>query len=1001
MAKTVFDRGVHLAWLLQIQGVPVRWWCGSAPPALGLEWGGLYHTDHQCDIVVGTQRGSIDELGGVADYGAVSVTLTSKGQRATASDPRSVLCRAGRRGASRWTRLLTTMPKSDTGGLTIEVEDDPTGWPQLGALYVLHIGQEALTASGIASGPYRFTGVERSRILSRAQRHVYDPARAQVPLVYSDPVTWRTRRAVLSAAPITGKALGFSDYIEVAKGFIDDLPELTNNGLSVSFNLAPLTALAEGTIGAEDVATLLRGYHYFDGTRASTFAHVQAAPARALFSTTTSAIVNIGAVSVTTSVPQASIWAENADTALADTHPRRLPITIDSETMLPDGTLGADITLASAATDNHASGSPVFNRALWDVKAVTLPAGLYRWPEALQAEVTDGWSPGQVADAGAVEGAWADVAVVQTDEGWEVQAKHNAEHVAQGVRLEWRSNWAAGRTDLFPGQGALRPAHLICHYGWQACEPSEARWYDPRTVGAFGESSIAHEAWTRAMQVEVVAGAGQPPDRFPVRGAPRAFYQTAETQFLADAQVIEPGGMPQPVLVTWSEDGTERQQVTFVGETVAELDGGGNTVGYRFTLGDGWPRRTRSFGDWGTPAQIRPVAAWNKRPAWEILYGLLNSDTGNGYNGGYDNQPGGCNIDDGDLDAESFLAHGQVPIEDVWSPLVKLGETPAQTIATMLRVMGCALVMRRRSGQMLVGLAPVSIETPESVLTLTDADYLVTGRPSSAWINKPVNRVRVSANYALTDDKPGVSIPYVDATGVAEAGGDAGPELKLDLRGYWVDERTDLITQVLPVVDSIRARMGSPRRVYTFQLDRGRALGLALGDVVTLTARDATAYDGEWGIVAAACRVVSIDLDHRSASATIRAVHYDANTAGWAPSMAVDSVTDPDTIEVASNAYCRSADPISGEAQTDADFFAAGDPVYLIPPGDYASRTSGTISAISGTTVTIVGHGASAGWTIRPQPYDSTNARLQGYVHAADAARTLGAAGDRAKDWAG
>jgi hypothetical protein len=256
------------AWLLEIAGVTVRYWSGQAPPAKALPGiAAVNYTDVEAIAPrgIGSQRMSLDEAGGVSNYGGVSVTLLSRGDRATASDPVRQLGRVSRQGATAWTKLAETLQHDDAAPATVEVVDSLAAWPTVGGLYYFHVGLEMMTATGVAAGPNRFTGVTRAVVSSRPQEHLYSPSRALQPVVTSEPTSWRTRRARLLCAPITGRALAADDYAEVIRGYIDRTPALERDGLSLSLTIAPLTMILAQSVGGESASThLTRGWHRFE-----------------------------------------------------------------------------------------------------------------------------------------------------------------------------------------------------------------------------------------------------------------------------------------------------------------------------------------------------------------------------------------------------------------------------------------------------------------------------------------------------------------------------------------------------------------------------------------------------------------------------------------------------------------------------------------------------------------------------------------------------------------
>lgn len=1014
---TIYDRNVRLAWLLEISGVPVRYWAGQAPPAKSIGWGATDYVDIEAiDATrIGQQVDSLDELGGLGEMGAVSLSLASAGPLADTYDPRVILCRAGPKGAAWSSRLMETLPHALGALASVEVEDDPATCPMLGGQYVFHIGQECFRATGVAVGPYRFTGVNRAALGSRPQEHLTSARLGFSPLVYSDAVTWRTRRAVLKAAAITGAPLVDADYVEIIRGFLDRSPTLAADGLSVQLEIAPLTALVESATGSARSTGLAQGWHRFTEDRATTFAHTQ----MALFGDVVAEAVNVAAAAGDPFVQIHSYesWTLNSDVTLDDNHPRRLPLQPRTRewTDLPIGTTPPqqlDVTDPPGLGGAYGQGDGIYNASAWDVKTYTFPAGLYAWPNDILATLRQEWGPGTVSGAG---GAWVDVVPQYPEgDGWPtIRCRANGGRMDKFV-LEFRSDWSTGGRygREFPGSGQNYNGwapHEICHYGLQWCPP-DGPWYDPRREGAMGETisrdAASKSRWVQTYDVKATKN-WDVQDIFEIRGWPTAFFQTGELGFLAQDQIMSPAGTDQSVLVEWTEGGEEKQQITSVSQTFSVLSSGGDLAGYYYLLGTGWQRKTRSFGDWGEgkPAKITPVAAWVNKPAWEVILSLLQSGRGTGTNGSYDYVPFGLDIDEDDIDLPSFTLYGQGALARPWSPMLMPDQQIKDLINPLCQVLGCALVMRSVNGRQKIGLAPTGAPTDEVHATITSGDLAVDGRPESEMADECVIKYRVSANWDFIKDEPRITATYIDAPAMSEAGGDGGKQITLDLRGYEVVEGADLITEVLPLIESIRARVGCPRRSYSIVVSRGLGLSLSVGDVVRFSAPDAVGYSGSWGVSGILGRVTGRQVNHSGDvdSATLRITAYEWNTAGWAPAMRITNIIDADTVEVDSNYFSLATDPVTGSVRRDVLYFTGTSPpqpVDLIPPGNWAGRAAKNITGITNNFLTIVGHGASVGWTIRTRLYLGGGGPYDGYVHAADAAGTLGATSDPAKDWA-
>lgn len=1018
------------AWLLTISGTTVRYYSGQAPPTTAVPGlAGVNYTDVEAIAPdgVSSQSMRLDELGGVSEIGGLSVTLVSRGDLATASDPVRILGRVSRRGATAFTRLAETLQHDDAGLASVTVTDSLAAWPTTGGVYLFHIGQEMFRATGVAAGPPRFTGVTRAIARTRPQEHLFDAARGLQPSVTSEPVHWRTRRATLQAAPILGRSLTAADYVEVVAGFVDRTPVLARDGLTVSVDLAPLTMVLSQTVGGEAGTTYLtRGWHRFEPGVGDSFGVALFAKQAFVVNVLTAAPVAAGVVTAPT-----DIHAAMADLGLAAGHPRRLPMRVASAAG-PVWDVGAYVAgppqqYTVAGIPAVAAGLNWVNAPAWDVRVYQVTSGaavLVQWPEQVLTALAGvtAWAPGNVAGAA---GLWADVVpMMRADGSPAIRCKINGDVPSARIVGEFRANWSnprGGDRDLYPGQGYTRNTHAMAHYAIQWCDTNDGRWFDPRSRGAFGEGArtrkdILAGAWGRSVDIDAVRAQGDAPNEFAIRGWPLAYYQTGEKAMLCDALVLPTSAAgTQWVQARWKEGGEEMRQIVPISSVGTQADGGGNTVGYLYNVLSRWRYRARSCGQWSESerVEIRAAAAWERVASADVVLQLLLSGRGRGVNSGtYDVLPFGANLDESEIRATDFDLRTAVAAIDEWSSTLVDSTTLAKVVEPILRASGVALTVRRYSTiasgyEQELTLTPVGVETPEVVASIVSADILADGRPTSETEDKPYARYRVSADYDWNRGQPQTVATYIDADAMAENGGDGGAMLDLEMRGLHLDNPADLITEALPLIDSIRARVGRPRRKYRLRLHAGWAIRLALGDVVELTAPDAIDYDGTRGVTAARCRVTGLDADWSAGTCEVELTSYGARTAGWAPAMIITAVPDAFTLTVDSNVYTDAADP-AGDALQDSDYFAPSDLISIVPPGNWAGRISRTIVGVSGTTINLNPIGAAlpgplaqyVGQTVRPRPYDSTSAALRVYVYAADAARTLGAAADPARDWA-
>ena len=988
------EKEIAYAWLLEIAGLPHRYYSGQRPPAKSIGWGGVEYTDLPFLASIGSQTAEYSALGGVAEMGGMTVTVKSSQGTEPAYDPAVVLMRNGRRMSSRAVRLAETLPH-DNVAVDVVLNRDVAGWPTIGGREVFHCGVETLVAQGgTDTSPPRFIAADRAMLGTRVDEHIYDAALGWQPWVTSEIVTWKGRRVRLLRAAITGAPLVEDDYEEVLRGELDRPPQRATNG-SVQVGLAPLTVALKKKVGGDSVITgLVTTHHLYTRGIRSTIAHTQVFARGAMMKQQNVAMGDAaGSGKVRLNASNASM-ADNTDPTLALGHPRRSHFQVSdsvAKTMAADGAAPFAVATEIAVgvgfpTANTNGGGVVENVDLWDVHAVDLCGGadeaVLEWPQGVEAAVNAAWNPGTVAGA---SGAWADVKLVLSGDRPRVEVLRNGTASEGPLQIEFRSDWGEpglAAKDYFRRQGYIRHRAGVATLGIDFAAPDETRWQDNG------------ERWTRVVVSSHRRGANQAPQRFDLRGVAIAIYEAGERYFLARSNVLGTISGVKWVLITWTDPrGEQRRQTLPIIAVTAEIVGG-KTIGYRYEIGETHRQQAKAFGDWpgnGTRCQIRAAAMWSEAPAAQVLLELLLSGRGNSINsGGYDRQAFGANLNEDDVWIETFLS---APDVGPWTRPLAEEVQIGQWITPILQAMGCALamVLDEATGMQRLALVHLGLEfAPDSAKTLTAAH-------ASGGVGGPVQAAitttyKIEAGYNEADDKPTLTPTYVDADAKGDAGGDAGEALKLELKGLVVRGATDGAALALALASDLRARYGRPRLTHQITTYHGAHAGLGLGKVVRLALPEAQAVG----------RVVKTSIDHDRQRATLGVVVYGVNGAGWHKALKVSAVISPTVVEVEANAFTRDRHPITGQPQADLDYWAVNDPCACVKRGQWAARVQTSISAINSGTRRVTfaaNHLLAVGDTIRPRAYDDSTAEQKGFLYVADADDTLGAAGDRAKDW--
>ena len=427
--------------------------------------------------------------------------------------------------------------------------------------------------------------------------------------------------------------------------------------------------------------------------------------------------------------------------------------------------------------------------------------------------------------------------------------------------------------------------------------------------------------------------------------------------------------------------------------SAAQTDGGGNTIGYKWTVSDYSARRLPPFGDFpGQPrVKMTPAIRWENTTPSSILLQLLLSGAGESINHGtWDTLPHGLNLDARYVDIGSFEAM-QVP-EWRWTQSVRVGEETSSLVDPILRLLGYSLMMRLNEddGRLRLALASVGPPTPDESRRTFTAGQMV-GGITPVRDDTIVNHWRAMLNYDDVSGEPRLTLNYIDVPS-QHAYGRSDVE-EMDLPGINIpgDDIGGAQATLRRWFGWMRAAFAEKRRAYTFKLPLKECRTLHAGDVITVTHPKAILYDGTRGLSGELVRIMSMEFDERSNEVALVVNWRNVNGAGWAPAMKVASVTDADTVVVEANAFSNTTHPLTGAAQTDAGFFDEGDAVQCIPRGDWANRVQTTITDITGNSVTFAAsHGLSVGDTIRPGRYDDVSSTLKGYAYLADSSGKLG-----------
>lgn len=1000
----VTDRHIRLTAALQIDGLETVFYLGNAEPSAGAltAIGGTDQAWARGLQSIGATAASLALKEGVPDSSSITCRVLIQ-----AGNNARDLLRRSPSGASASSTLETTLPgEQNTGALTVQAVDPITAFPASGFIW---IGQEALEYDAKNDGARTFNIPigNRGKLGTKVQLHIADPERSRAPRIYADCCTWRRR----SARVWVGQLDSSGDWIDApvveAEGFISGIPQRDQDG-GIEVQIETLPSVLDGEFGGAQVETKLQaGWHLFDGTNANRFdAFTEIWTQGAAYDEQAQAALALGASPLTApvgAIPQ--LFKSNdpevmglvlRNTPAAGIMPVNSAGTVTGANGVddPTGTVG----LIGGAVQAVNINDRVVNSRLEFVSAYTFgtpgSAQVVQWPAAI-----DGLT-GELQNAvtAATPGPWAAV-TIGADGTMTVSPQWDTP-TPRPLLLRWLQPEASTCWGLCPGSElpALTEAGI---------DPGDWPAFDPRPRAERRRNPRP----SPAQEPEVDLEAGD--EQVYTLTVPDAWYQPPERYMLVADSVASgaSSGDPKWFIAKHQRDGSEvRSAYRAIGE-VAASSITATAPGFAVEIHPDDRQGPAVAALAGSePPVIRPVAAWRDASTATIIRQALGSYTGTGAIGADDVQPYGLGVPTALIDSASFDA-----LEvDALGPRSHLFDEAADSrdiISALCRSVGAVLTERldQATGRRLLSLEPVGLPTPQqSVQTIGTGDWLTDGRPVVVTDADIVTRIDFGMQWGdplqtisvADEDRGEFTVTVVDSDSEGEHGAPESEELRL--YGIRADSDDPRVLQdvVLPIAQARFAAYGYPRNTIQGVVPYSIGVTLYPGAVVTISAAELDGYNGQ-PLASTPALVTSVERDAMAQRATVRAVYWAANAAGWAPALQVTSATGYSAgtpVPVTANHYQPSASP-SGAAQVDVDAFAVGDAVRFVPRGDYASAVTANVTAIDRATPTITLDAnvpASAG-TIRPQDYTAVSSTLQGFAFCADSTDLQQSNGDAAK----
>lgn len=960
---------LRFTFALEIDGFPFRYYSHEAPQSIGASF-----TESRAILDVSDSSSRLDLVDGIAETGSVTVRLRY-------GDNTSDLLRVGQRGATNATYLAAEIESAAAGTNEVITVDD-SSWVSIGD--TIWIGQEALLVNSVPTGTT--INVDRGHLLSETQWHRIDTETQTRPIVTSECVAFRTRRCRLRAYAVRGSTVDATG-IDIIRGFIDETPRLSDDGLTIEVSIAPDSARLEQKLPSEQAklsTTLVQGEHAFAGAPMSITVTFDVPKGVALSGRTGSDIV-AGTFTAGSGGNRAERNAAAADAMFDTTWGPSNDRSGRIEGDIGNGswrfsnidTVNHEFTLANYG--NLASDDRQFkNSHLRHDATTTFYAGgaltLERWPDVLLSNWNADLRPSTVA---AFDGAFGDVTL---DAG--------------GVRLVGNANYGE--------LGCTIPGRVYLDL-WGSEPRPEPDGPDDENAGPERRFVIGEEEDTSTLNGK----------SFPIGGIATAFYQYGEQYILVADNIIADSALPAVVRIDayapkYGQVITQLVSIISItpgalssGETgyAYEIEGGSATLRYIDADINEAPDMVTpypaSFADFAflSPderAKIQPILATGESADLPgTVLELLQSKYGDGVRGTADTLTDGLGLRSAiELDEDTFDRATTSPGLDQTAFVFDEESSVHDIIGPMLRAAGYALTPRLSlaNGRRLLSLVPMRrASAVQSRLALTRDDFISEPSVASITDDEVVNRI----TYQAPGDS-GVRVEFRDVDSIGRNGERRTQDEELIGFKPTGDTIGNAAATMQPIALRRFALVGTPRRVIRGSVRLGLGLLMDPGDVVTLTHSDALDYTGRRGLASAPMLVVAVRRDFESATAELDLVYHGANLSGFAPSLEVVSIINASTVEVAPNRHTQTANPVNGEAIEDLSYWSTGDVALMVSdplgagwPAGYERTVDSIDIAVSEITFTAA-HGLSVGDYIRPASYTSASAAHQAYAYLSD-----------------
>ena len=1004
---------------LQVSGLEYRYHSTTPPTTTSLDLNiatSIPYIDQEGISSVGAFSASIDPSGGVGQYSAISITLQID-RKGGLGDPGVIFGRCGARSASKRAQLTGDINRVET---TIKVNTDLSGlsYPRL-----LHIGSETIRASSATSSIITAT---RAQGNTTAQNHNLGLEGSFLPEVATEITTFRGRRAKLFMAHRYPDET-VSNYIEVINGFIEQSP-IVETGDSISLSIVPLTALIDTELSDKiNQSRLVQGYHYFDGNYGSALEYAiglgndkENAPP-ALIPDTSASITANTFLGVMVNNSSSQNYLDDFDTSLPSgpdrdqyigAHPRYPKLkkfneeNFNNAGVFPTGftfntssslgfdgfTVNADSSPSEALTANEITNSILLlsvNR--YELKQHQLGTSeVKEWPDVINDVLaSSGPSTTQGLNGGVAR--WR----LNADNVIRVNKLSNSPFAAKVVLWNGFNGFRNFKQHIESEFGSASP-RLYTNNGTSLNFPPGIGLYYPLDIGSEDDPIPTDQGDTFT---EITASTEPRNGFFNLRNLALGYYQNFESKILIESSLglptTETAGETYDVIVKYfdrSTQTTRKQTFIVTHETGATF--GGQAIGRLLHIADfNNFQGNVSFADWQGSERVLIFRGSQvvEDNAGEIMLKLLESGGGDQVNGTYDVLGIGLNISSSDIDEESFLAIGASCPYTFTNQFAGDGTNLRPTFDSLLKLMGACLVMKRdeTTGRSRLSLQSLGAErSTDTSLTIESGDWLAEPPPYWDIYEDIVTQIKYEFDYDIDEDSFLNEVIFNNQEAINRYGGERS-KITLSLPG--VSSRDfgrnagDNFNFFLPSSSRIFNILSNPLRVWRGLIGTGPSAFLDVGSYVTVSSPHLRGYSDSYGVTNGVGMIRSINQELMSEGCEIELLTTGLSPVAWNATAKVSLAPTSTTVLLAT-------DDFSLSDVDDVSFFAVGDVVDYLPPGDHDNAIIGLeIQSISSNTITFTSaHGISTiGGTLEPTTFANASANHQADAYLANASSII------------